>query len=183
MGIAMPFDSTTLRQPTVTVQPPEPSERGGGPRRIRIKIVQRPQPAQRYGWHPWRTMVLLAPIAAALFGCASTAAADVPVSAGPLVDHVRVTVTGNLPITAQCLPTNPAFQGKNFDVLLETTIDGSGRVRRVIIAPSEVTRVTSDPLLHQFALAVAYTLLQPPCDSLPIFTTGKIQTVTLRIRL
>jgi hypothetical protein len=38
----MPFDSTTFRQPKVTVLPPqgplEPPERGGGPRRIRIEI-------------------------------------------------------------------------------------------------------------------------------------------------
>ena len=35
----MPFDATGLRQPTVTVLPPTPPERGGGPQRIiRIEI-------------------------------------------------------------------------------------------------------------------------------------------------
>ena len=33
----MPFDSTTFRQPTVTVLPPQPPERGGGPRRIHVR--------------------------------------------------------------------------------------------------------------------------------------------------
>jgi hypothetical protein len=53
----MPFDSTTFRQPHVTVLPPqphEPLERGGRPQRIviNIEIVQRqaPQPATRRGY-------------------------------------------------------------------------------------------------------------------------------------
>ena len=35
---AMPFDTTKLRQPTVTVLPPTPPDRGDGPRRIHVQI-------------------------------------------------------------------------------------------------------------------------------------------------
>jgi hypothetical protein len=45
----MPFDNTTLRQPTVTVLPPTPPVRGGGPIciHVQIEIVDRRQAQSR----------------------------------------------------------------------------------------------------------------------------------------
>jgi hypothetical protein len=48
--VAMPFDATTFRQPTVRILPPQPPERGRGPQRIHIEIEiidRRAQPVQR----------------------------------------------------------------------------------------------------------------------------------------
>jgi hypothetical protein len=61
----MPFDTTKLRQPTVTVLPPTPPERGDGPRRIRIEIEivdrrqQSPQRGYRFGTFTLWLIVLL----------------------------------------------------------------------------------------------------------------------------
>ena len=72
----MPFDRTTCHQPAP--QPPQPPERSGGPRRIRIEIetVQRPQLAQRhFCWFGTLTLTLLAiALLAALAGCAAAPA-------------------------------------------------------------------------------------------------------------
>jgi hypothetical protein len=51
MSQVMPFDSTTFRQPTITVLPPTPPERDGGPIRIHLQIEivdHRQAQARRY---------------------------------------------------------------------------------------------------------------------------------------
>src|SRR5215469_13765077 len=52
----MPFDPTNWRQPTVTVLPPTPPKRGGGPQRIHIEIeiVDRRAASPRRGYRPGR---------------------------------------------------------------------------------------------------------------------------------
>jgi hypothetical protein len=63
----MPFDTTKLRQPTVTVLPPTPPERGEGPRRIvvNIEIVERRAPPQRRSSMLWWWLLLFLAIALA----------------------------------------------------------------------------------------------------------------------
>jgi hypothetical protein len=73
----MPFDATGLRRPAVTVLPPTPPERGGGPQRIHIEIeiVDRRQQSPRRGYR-FGTMtlwLLLLAVALALFGCTAQA--------------------------------------------------------------------------------------------------------------
>jgi hypothetical protein len=73
----MPFDATSLRRPTVTVLPPTPPERGGGPQRIRIEIeiVDRraPPPPCGYRFGTVILWLLLLAVAFALFGSTAQA--------------------------------------------------------------------------------------------------------------
>jgi hypothetical protein len=48
----MPFDTTKLRHPTVTILPPTPPERGEGPRRVHlvVEIIDRRQQSPRRGY-------------------------------------------------------------------------------------------------------------------------------------
>jgi hypothetical protein len=68
----MPFDTTTLHRPPVTILPPQPPERGGGgPQRIHIQIdiVDRrsqPGPRPRFGM---LKLLLVLILLVMLFGC------------------------------------------------------------------------------------------------------------------
>ena len=65
----MPFDTTTIRRPTVTVLPPSPPERGDGPRRIviNIEIVDgRKTVSQRYRFGAFTLWLLALLLLAAL---------------------------------------------------------------------------------------------------------------------
>jgi hypothetical protein len=68
----MPFDNTTLRQPNITVLPPTPPDRDGGPRRIHIEIEiidRRAQPRPRgYRFGTLTLWLLLVGLALAMFG-------------------------------------------------------------------------------------------------------------------
>ncbi len=79
----MPFDNTTLRQPKVTILPPQPPERGGGPRRIHVQIefVNRcSQTPHRRGYRfgTFTLALLIIALLAGLAGC--TAAHAQPTS-------------------------------------------------------------------------------------------------------
>ena len=75
----MPFDSTTFRQPAVTILPPQSPERGGGPRRIHIEIQiidRRAQTPQRRGYRIGSLTLLALCLALALFGSRPRAASS-----------------------------------------------------------------------------------------------------------
>ena len=68
----MPFDS--FRQPRVTVLPPQPPERGGGPRRIHVQIEfvdRRSQTPHRRGYRfgTFTLALLIIVMLATLAGC------------------------------------------------------------------------------------------------------------------
>jgi hypothetical protein len=69
----MPFDTTKLRQPTVTLLPPTPPERGGGPQRIHIEIeivdFQAQHQPRRYRFGTVTLTLLIIVLLATLLGC------------------------------------------------------------------------------------------------------------------
>jgi hypothetical protein len=87
----MPFDTTKLRQPTVTVLPPAPPERGGGPQRVHIEIVitdQRAPPRRGYRFGTLTLWLLVLALALALFGCTAHAQPS-QWSPSPTYEHLQ----------------------------------------------------------------------------------------------
>jgi hypothetical protein len=93
---------------------------------------------------------------------------------GAIGDYVR-----------RCWSTDPGMLDLDkMEVLLTVTTDGSGVVRRAIIAPEDAGRVGGNPRLRVFSERAIRAVLDPACANLPLPQPmlGQTRMFTFRFR-
>ncbi len=85
----------------------------------------------------------------------------------------------------RCWATDPGMLDLDkMEVLLTVTTDGGGVVRRAIVAPEDVGRVSGNMRLRVFSERAVRAVMDPNCANLPLPPTmlGQIRTFTFRFR-
>ena len=93
---------------------------------------------------------------------------------GAIGDYVR-----------RCWSTDPGMLDLDkMEVLLTVTTDGSGVVRRAVVAPEDAGRVGSNMRLRVFSERAVRAVMDPNCANLPLPGTmlGQVRTFTFRFR-
>ncbi len=85
----------------------------------------------------------------------------------------------------RCWSTDPGMLDLDkMEVLLTVTTDGSGVVRRAVVAPEDAGRVGSNMRLRVFSERAVRAVMDPSCANLPLPAAmlGQVRTFTFRFR-
>lgn len=85
----------------------------------------------------------------------------------------------------RCWSTDPGMLDLDkMEVMLTVTTDGAGVVRRAMVAPEDVGRVSGNPRLRVFSERAVRAVMDPNCANLPLPPTmlGQTRAFTFRFR-